>query len=253
MTEPRVLLIIPARYASSRFPGKPLADIGGKTMIERVWRQCQLLRKQAPERIDVLVATDDARIEAHLQARGIPFCHTSPAHRTGTERCAEALQLWQEQEQKHCDIVINVQGDEPFVHVEQIWSLIDCLGGGQEAIATLAKRMAEPALAASPDTVKVFFDAQGLALAFSRSVPPEYKQQPLYKHLGLYAFRASLLPELVALPPSPLELAQSLEQLRWFEAGYAIRIVETELESISVDRPEHIEACLVYMQKHGLT
>ena len=252
----KVLLVIPARYASTRFPGKPLALIGGQPMILHVWRQCQAL---ASEQVHVLIATDDERIAQVGREAGAQVCLTAETHQSGTERCAEALSLWQAKTQVTYDYLINVQGDEPFVQAEQLEKLLAYLTlPSALPIATLAKRLEEPSKFYSPDVVKVNFDAKTrMARSFSRQVPADSPQDadaaylqahPHYKHIGLYAFKAEVLPELVALAPSEGELREKLEQLRWFEAGYPIAVLVTELETLGIDRPEHLQEAENYWQ-----
>lgn len=235
--------LIPARFGSSRFPGKPLVDIGGKSMIQRVY-------EQASQVVRAVVATDDERIEAEVRRFGGEVVMTSTLHKSGTDRCAEALAKVQEMSGYAFDVVINIQGDEPFIRPEQLRQLMDCFADPSTQIATLVKRMTNPQDVFNPNHVKVVRDSSGRALYFSRSPIPYMRnlpqdqwveQYPFMKHLGLYAYRAEVLRTLTALPPSPLELAESLEQNRWIENGYVIRIAETNIESVSIDTPEDLE------------
>jgi len=245
----KFLGIIPARYASTRFPGKPLADMLGKPMIQRVYEQVQ-------DMVDAIyVATDDVRIEEAVKTFGGNAVMTSDVHRSGTDRCHEAF----------CkiggdyDIVINIQGDEPFIQPEQIALVKKCFQADPHTrIATLAKTFTpdcdyEKDLL-NPNSPKVVINKNGEAIYFSRSVIPflrgqDYSKWPashtFYKHIGLYAYQANILSEIVRLPQSPLELAESLEQLRWIENGYKIKVEITDLETIGIDTPEDLEKALV--------
>lgn len=247
----RFIGIIPARYASSRLPGKPLARIGDKTLVEHVYTRAAAVLP------DVTVATDDERIADAVNAFGGNVVMTSACHISGTERCAEAAASVA----SDSDVVINIQGDEPFLEAEHLQLLMECFDDPATSIATLATRF-DPCLGFealfSPDTPKVVFDAGFNALYFSRSIIPyvrdaEWRQwldrAAFYTHVGLYAYRASTLRELVALPPSPLEEAERLEQLRWLSAGYRIRVAVTDKRSLSVDTPADLEAArILYSQ-----
>ena len=242
--------IIPARYASSRFPGKPLADIGGMTMIERVYRQaCKALD-------EVAVATDDRRIADTVEAFGGRAIMTSPDHRSGTDRCHEAYRL----SGTDADIVINIQGDEPFIAPEQIEALKGCFESEDTQIATLVRPF-DPARGFEalfdPNTPKVVLDSAMHALYFSRSIIPYVRNRPwqegvddttYYTHVGLYGYRAATLAQLVALPQSQLELAESLEQLRWLQAGYSIKTAATTCPTIGIDTPADLEAAIEYLK-----
>ena len=206
--------IIPARYASTRFPGKPLADLAGKPMIQRVYEQVQNVLDS------VCVATDDNRIEAAVQAFGGNVIMTSDQHKSGTDRCYEA----------YCkigdgyDVVVNIQGDEPFIQPEQIEILKACFIDDSIQIATLVKPFRP-----DDDFETTLFNAY-------------------YKHIGLYAYRADTLKEITHLPQSPLELAESLEQLRWLENGYKIKVGITQQETIGIDTPEDMEKALAFLK-----
>jgi 3-deoxy-manno-octulosonate cytidylyltransferase (CMP-KDO synthetase) len=234
--------IIPARYASTRFPGKPLVDIEGKTMIRRVYEQAL----KAKTLSDVIVATDDERIFKEIERFGGKVMMTSQTHQNGTERCAEvAAKL-------DADVIINIQGDEPFIQPEQIDLLANVFKVKLEApsIATLIKEhpfhVFDETLT-NPARVKVVVNNNLEALYFSRATIPFLRDSSkalsttFYKHIGIYGFRKEVLLQLVKLPPSHLELAESLEQLRWLENGYKIQCAITDMESASVDVPEDLE------------
>ena len=243
----KFLAIIPARYASTRFPGKPLAVLGGKPVVRRVYEQVTRALD------DAVVATDDERIRDAVLAFGGKAVMTSPDHRSGTDRCREAYETVCAREGREYDVVINVQGDEPFIHPTQIETVMRCFDDPATDIATLVKPFA-PAdgLAAleNPNSPKVVLDAASRALYFSRSVIPYLRGVPreewlahhtFYKHIGLYAFRTEVLRAVTALPQSPLELAESLEQLRWLENGYKIGAGLSDVETIGIDTPEDLE------------
>ena len=242
----KFLAVIPARYASTRFPGKPLAMLGGKPVIRRVYEQV------AGVLDDAVVATDDERIRDAVLAFGGKVEMTSPDHRSGTDRCREAYEKVCAREGREYDVVVNVQGDEPFIHPSQLETVRRCFDDPATDIATLVKPFAESdGLAAleNPNSPKVVLDAQSRALYFSRSVIPYLRGVPreewlarhtFYKHIGLYAFRAEVLRAVTALPQSPLELAESLEQLRWLENGYKIGVGISHVETIGIDTPEDL-------------
>lgn len=244
--------IIPARYASSRFPGKPLADIGGKTMIQRVYEQVSALLDQ------VYVATDDERIYQAVEAFGGRVIMTSDQHRSGTDRCAEAMTKLPDQD---FDVVINIQGDEPFVETSQLQSLMACFDTPDTQIATLVKPFSKQDAydtLANPNSPKVILNKQGEAIYFSRAVLPylrgipqeEYLQHhTFYKHIGIYAYRKDVLKDLAALEATPLEKAESLEQLRWLENAYRIRTAITLVENVAVDTPEDLALCLTELAR----
>ena len=243
MSALRFVAIIPARYASTRFPGKPLVDIGGKTMIQRVYDQVSKVLD------DVYVATDDKRIFDKVRSFGGKVIMTSDAHRSGTDRCYEAftkLEDW-------FDVVINVQGDEPFIQPEQIEALKNCFADDETQIATLVKKITDKdgvEVLFNPNSPKVVIDKQNNALYFSRS-PIPYKrgsdeknwmsEHDYYKHVGVYAYRSEVLSQIVQMPPSKLELAESLEQLRWLENGLKIKAGFTDVETVGIDTPEDLE------------
>lgn len=241
--------IIPARYASTRFPGKPLALLGGKTMIERVYtRVADIL----PE---LTVATDDVRIADAVKAFGGSVTMTADTHRSGTDRCLEAYHNCG----SDADVVINIQGDEPFVERSQIESLMTCFENSGTDIASLARPF-DPSRGFDalfdPNTVKVVMNNEMNALYFSRSIIPYVRNYDWKKwldnvrfhtHVGLYAYRANVLEKLCALPQSPLEIAESLEQLRWLQAGYKIRMAITEAANFGIDTPADLEAANEYL------
>lgn len=243
-----VIGIIPARWASTRFPGKPLALLGGKPMIEHVW----LHASQALSR--VVVATDDERIRDAVTAFGGEAVMTSSSHRSGTDRCLEAYKRCARGEQ----IVVNIQGDEPFVDPRQIISLVKCFERPDTDIATLVRPFAADGSfedLSNPNRAKVVVGRDGHAIFFSRQVIPHVRgKQPqqwpaatqYYTHVGMYAYRAHVLEHIAALQPSPLELAESLEQLRWLENGLTIATAVTTIETIGIDTPED----LAHAQEH---
>lgn len=237
-----VLAVIPARWASTRFPGKPLANIAGKSMIQRVLEQVN-----QSERVDrVIVATDDDRIMAHVQGLGAEAMMTNPDHPSGTDRCAEVARQFPE-----AKIVLNVQGDEPFILPQQIDLLADTLlGSSFAAIATLAKKIDRKDFLSNSNIVKVVFSPKAGAIYFSRYPIPFVRgvemdhwleKQGFYKHIGLYGFRREALMEIAELSPTPLEISESLEQLRWLEHGFRIAVGITEWETLGVDTPEDLE------------
>lgn len=240
-----ILGIIPARYASTRFPAKALVDINGKSMIQRVFEQA----RQATSLTAVVVATDDVRIYDHVRSFGGEVVMTSTHHQSGTDRCQEVV----EQLGETYPYVVNIQGDEPFIQPRQIDLLTSVLDGTTE-LATLVKAIADPAVLMNPNSPKVVVSqtdgALREALYFSRQPIPYQRNQPAdawlqhhtyWKHIGLYAYRTDILAQLTKLPPSLLENAEALEQLRWLENGYRIRVVETDLESYGIDTPEDLE------------
>ena len=240
--------IIPARYGSSRFPGKPLADIGGKSMIQRVLEQAS----QARSLDTVVVATDDERIAEAVRALGEVAVMTRTDHPSGTDRCQEAYELMVADgliPGSGHDYIINIQGDEPFLNPAQIDELTAILDGTVQ-LATQMATVDSAAMLHDPKEAKILINQQGEALYFSRSaipflwgVAPDqwHVQHAYHRHVGLYAYRADILAEITQLPPSPLERAESLEQLRWIEAGYRINLVATTFQTPSVDSPADIE------------
>ncbi len=242
-----ILGVIPARYASTRFPGKPLAMIHGKSMIQRVYEQAS----KSASLHKVVVATDDNRIFDHVKNFGGTVLMTSAEHNSGTERCHEAFNMISRQKDNiNWNLVINIQGDEPLIDPSQIDKLASLFtNNDQVLIGTLAKKITDLFEITDQNIVKVILDHNKKALYFSRLPIPFVKDLPEtawltwsrhYKHIGLYAYRPSILHKLIALPPSPLETAESLEQLRWIENGYDIYVEITETESISVDTPDDL-------------
>ncbi len=235
----KVTGIIPSRYQSVRFPGKPLIDISGKTMIRRVYEQASKSNRLS----DILVATDDERIFKEVESFDGKVVMTSSAHRNGTERCAEiAADL-------DSDYILNIQGDEPFLHPGQIDELISICNGKNE-IVTLMKEIRDSSELDNPNVVKVTVDKNRQALYFSRQCIPHtgsvsgksrLVDHTFWKHIGIYGYRADILKKISMLPTSGLEIAESLEQLRWLENGYGIKLNETQFESSGIDSPEDLE------------
>lgn len=248
---PTFIGIIPARYASTRFPGKPLAMLGDMTMIERVYRRV------ADVMDDVAVATDDARIAEVVEGFGGKVVMTSATHRSGTDRVREAFELLG----SPADVVINIQGDEPFIAPEQLTALMSCFDDADVDIASLVRPFdpSRPfAELEDPNTPKVVMDTRGNALYFSRSVIPYVRNYPkeewparanYFTHVGLYGYRAEVLKRISELPQSPLELAESLEQLRWLQAGYKIRMAKTDAPTIGIDTPDDLQAALRFLEQ----
>lgn len=247
----KFLGIIPARYASTRFPAKPLAMLGGKTVIQRVYEQV------AGVLDDAYVATDDGRIEAAVKAFGGKVVMTSVDHKSGTDRCYEAC----------CkiggdfDVVVNIQGDEPFIQPSQLMAVKACFDDVSTQIATLVKPFSSEdnlAILENINSPKVVVNRNMNALYFSRSIIPYQrnadkndwlKNHTYYKHIGLYAYRTEVLKEITSLPQSSLELAESLEQLRWLENGYTIKVGISEVETIGIDTPQDLEEAEKHLRK----
>jgi len=239
----RFVGIIPARFASTRFPGKPLVDIGGKSMIQRVYEQVSKVLA------DVYVATDDQRIFDAVLAFGGRAIMTSDQHKSGTDRCYEAYSKLS----GNFDVVINVQGDEPFIQPEQIKTLKDCFKSTETEIATLAKRFTEKdgfEALNNPNSPKLVVNKSDEAMYFSRSIIPFRRGaetadwillNTYLKHVGIYAYRADVLRQLTQLEQSPLEISESLEQLRWLENGFRIKVGYTDVETVGIDTPEDLE------------
>jgi 3-deoxy-manno-octulosonate cytidylyltransferase (CMP-KDO synthetase) len=244
ISKPQFAGIIPARYASSRFPGKPLAMLGNRTMIQRVY-------EQASKSIDlVYVATDDQRIAEAVIRFGGKIVMTSPLHQSGTDRVAEAAGLISGESGKMIDVVVNIQGDEPFINPMQIDLVKGCFSDPEVEIATLVRKTEPGEDIFNPNQPKVVISKSGDAIYFSRAVIPYVRDAEkntwsekniFYKHIGLYAYRTETLKELTQLERSPLEIAESLEQNRWIENGYRIRTAVTIWESIGIDTPEDLE------------
>ncbi|MEL7585922.1 MAG: 3-deoxy-manno-octulosonate cytidylyltransferase [Prolixibacteraceae bacterium] len=243
------IAIIPARYQSTRFPGKPLALLGTKPIIQHVCENALSALEQ------VWVATDDERIAETVISFGGKVVMTRPDHQSGTDRCAEAAEKIGKQ--LDFDVVINIQGDEPFVRREQLDALKNCFSDPDTQIATLIKK-ADSAEIFNPNRPKVVVDSRQHALLFSRSAIPYIRGKeaeqwvdvhPFYCHLGMYAYRRNVLQEITKLSPSSLELAESLEQLRWLENGYRIKTAVTLFESIGIDTPDDLEAAKKLIRK----
>ena len=231
--------IIPARYASTRFPGKPLAMLGGKPVIQRVYEQVKSVLGQA------WVATDDERILQAVEAFGGQAVMTRSDHESGTDRIEEAAQKIG----TTADVIINVQGDEPFIQRSQLQTIIHLFDDPATQIGTIGKPFESMEQVLNPNSPKIVCDVRGYAMYFSRSVIPFVRGQeqdtwlthfPYLKHLGLYAYRRSVLHEITQLPQSPLELAESLEQLRWLQNGYRIKVGLSDVETVGIDTPEDL-------------
>lgn len=244
----RVLGIIPSRYGSSRFPGKPLVDLMGKSMIQRVYEQA----KKCTAFDTIVVATDDDRIFDHVKSFGGEVVITSTEHESGTVRCGEVLTSFSDY-----DIVVNIQGDEPLIRPEQLQLLIDLFSDESVEIGTLVKEIKQEADVRNPNRIKVVLDEKGNGIYFSRSPIPHVANTPhsawlekntFFKHIGIYAWRKNTLTALLNLPACPLEKIESLEQLRWLYYGYKIRTVETTIETPNIDAPEDVEAVLALLK-----
>lgn len=242
--------VIPARYASTRFPGKPMAMLGGKSVIQRVYEQVSSVLDSA------YVATDDERIRQAVEAFGGKAVMTSPDHKSGTDRIEEAVRKIG----GSFDVVINIQGDEPFIQRSQLEEIIRCFDDAETQIATLGKPFDKAqgfAAVENPNSPKIVVDNRGYALYFSRSVIPFIRGKettewmdhyPFLKHLGIYAYRTEVLHEITRLPQSSLELAESLEQLRWLQNGYRIKVGLTDVETVGIDTPEDLERAEAFLK-----
>ena len=242
----KFIAIIPARYASTRFPGKPLAMLGGKTVIQRVYEQAVSVLGEA------YVATDDQRIFDAVEAFGGQAVMTRTDHKSGTDRIEEAV----EKIDTDADVIINIQGDEPFIQASQIETLCRLFDNPQTQIGTLGKPFETMEAVENPNSPKIVCDVNGFALYFSRSVIPFIRgkernewfgQYPFLKHLGVYAYRREVLAEITRLPQSLLELAESLEQLRWLQNGYRIRVGLTDVETVGIDTPEDLKRAEIFL------
>ena len=250
----KYIVLIPARYASTRFPAKPLALLGGKPVIQRVYEQVAKVVSS------VAVATDDERIANAVESFGGRAIMTSPDHQSGTDRCWEAYQKVGEE----FDVVINVQGDEPFIAKSQLRAIMECFEDENTDIATLVKPFSEAdgiEALENPNSPKVVLDKQSRAIYFSRSVIPYLrgveredwlKTHTFYKHIGMYAFRSEVLREITSLPQSPLELSEKLEQLRWLENGYKIGVGISDVETVGIDTPEDLERAEEFLKAQSL-
>lgn len=240
--------VIPARYASTRFPGKPLALLGGRPVIQYVYEKAVNALGEA------YVATDDQRIYDAVRAFGGEAVMTRSDHQSGTDRIEETC----EKIGTNADVIINIQGDEPFVHPSQLETIQRLFDHPQTQIGTLGKRFESMDAVRNPNSPKIITDRHGFALYFSRSVVPyirgkeqqEWLQSfPYLKHLGIYAYRREILHEITQLPQSSLEKAESLEQLRWLENGYRIRVGITEVETVGIDTPEDLQRAEVFLRE----
>ena len=238
--------IIPARYASSRFPGKPLAMLGGKMVIERVVEQVSSILD------NVYVATDDQRIYDAVTGFGGRSIMTRTDHQSGTDRIREAYEKIGED----FDVIINIQGDEPFIQRSQIKTVMECFYDENTQIATLGKPFETMEAVKNPNSPKIVIDNNGYAMYFSRSVIPFVRnvdekewinKYPFMKHIGLYAYRSNVLKEITELPQSSLELAESLEQLRWLQNGYKIKVGTTDVETVGIDTPDDLKRAEEYL------
>lgn len=245
----KFIAIIPARYASTRFPGKPLAVLGGKTVIQRVYEQARAVLGEA------YVATDDERIRTAVEAFGGQAVMTSADHKSGTDRIEEAARRIR----TDADVIINVQGDEPFIQRSQLETLKELFNDPKTQIATLGKPFESIEAAENPNSPKIVTDVDGYALYFSRSVIPYVRGKereawlqsfPFLKHIGLYAYRREVLEEVTRLPQSTLELAESLEQLRWLQHGYRIKVGITHVETVGIDTPEDLQRAEQFLLNH---
>ena len=245
----KFMAIIPARYASTRYPGKPLAILGGKTVIQRVYEQVKSVLD------DVYVATDDERIYNTVTDFGGKAVMTRADHKSGTDRIEEAA----EKIGMDADVIINVQGDEPFIQPSQIKTLMQLFDAPETQIGTLGKPFESIDAVENPNSPKIVTDNRGFALYFSRSVIPYIRgkerdswfgEYPFLKHLGIYAYRREVLAEVTKLPMSSLEKAESLEQLRWLQNGYRIRVGLTDIETVGIDTPEDLTRAEEFLLKH---
>ena len=243
----KIIGIIPARYASTRFPGKPLALLNKQLMIQWVYEACYGVFDH------LTVATDDERIYKAVESFGGNVVMTSREHSTGTDRCLEVLKHVENEMGLKPDIVINIQGDEPLIRKEQIAELLSCFENSKTDIATLIQPFGNDEDPASPDIVKVVADNKHKALYFSRSIIPYIRNKscdapnPYLKHVGMYGYRADVLKQICTLPPSALEQYELLEQLRWMENGFLIRVKQTEYSNYGVDTPEDLEKLQNYL------
>ena len=245
----KFMAIIPARYASTRYPGKPLAILGGKTVIQRVYEQVRSVLDE------VYVATDDDRIYQTVVGFGGKAVMTRSDHKSGTDRIEEAA----EKIGLDTDVIINVQGDEPFIQRSQIETLMHLFDAPETQIGTLGKKFESMEAVENPNSPKIVTDNRGFALYFSRSVIPFIRgkatnewfgEYPFLKHLGIYAYRREVLAEVTKLPQSSLEKAESLEQLRWLQNGYRIRVGLTDIETVGIDTPEDLARAETFLLQH---
>ena len=244
----KILGIIPARYASTRFPGKPLIDLSGKSMIHRVYEQC----KKASSLVEVVVATDDERIFAAVKAFNGNVIMTAGDHQSGTDRCAEVAR-----KMPGFDAIINIQGDEPLIDPNQINLLAACFNDISTELATLVKKIKTKEELFNYNTPKVIINKNSEAIYFSRQVIPYLKnvnpddylnQYTFYKHIGIYGYKTSTLGIISNIATGNLEKAEMLEQLRWIENGYKIKVAITTHESLAIDSPEDVEKVLLALK-----
>lgn len=247
-----ILGIIPARYASTRFPGKPLVEISGKSMIQRVYEQAL----KSTFLSEVVVATDDEQILLHVNSFGGRAILTSPDHQSGTDRCAEVINKL-----PGFDYAVNIQGDEPFIHPGQIDLLCSCFDNKATGLATLVKQIDSDDDLINPNIPKVVLNTNSEAIYFSRTVIPHLRGKPItewllnqiyYKHIGIYGYRIDILNLITKLPVSNLEKAEALEQLRWIENGYHIKVAITDKETFAVDTPDDLEKILKNISSRNL-
>jgi 3-deoxy-manno-octulosonate cytidylyltransferase (CMP-KDO synthetase) len=240
-----IIGIIPARFASTRFPGKPLIDIGGKSMIRRVYEQALKCSSLS----EVIVATDDERIEKEVTQFGGKACMTSSVHPSGTDRIAEVVSKMK----LNADAVVNIQGDEPFIDPKQIELVCRCFDDHRTELATLIKKITSSETIFNPNSPKVIVDKDQFAIYFSRNPIPYVRganqsswmqQHTFFQHIGIYGYRTDVLRKITQLPPSSLEIAESLEQLRWIEHGLKIKTAITDLETLAIDTPDDLQRIL---------
>ena len=229
----KIIGIIPSRYGSSRFPGKPLADILGKSMIQRVYEQC----KKASSLAKVIVATDDERIYNHVLSFGGKVIMTSNSLPSGTDRCNEVIQSLKEK----YDVAINIQGDQPYINTEQIDQIANLFSSENVSIATLAKKIEDESTLTDINSPKAIFNSNGIAVNFCRKITNPTQEKTYFKHIGIYGYLTKTLAEICELPPSASEIKERLEQLRWLDNKYLIKVSITPHEGLSVDTPEDIE------------
>lgn len=247
----KVTGIIPARYASSRFPGKPLIDLAGKSMLQRVYERCLL----STSLNEIIIATDDQRIFDHAKTFTDKVCMTDANHPSGTDRCAEVVALMN----LDTDVVVNIQGDEPLINPHQIDLLVSCFNDPQTQIATLIKPITNTEVLFNPNTPKVILDEHDFAIYFSRETIPHLRNidksewlehHTFYQHIGIYAYQTQVLQEITKLPQSALEKSESLEQLRWISNQYKIKTAITNEETIAIDSPEDVHRVISLLKEN---